>query len=177
MISDDDSGKQTGTRPAPKRAAAATGAKNGRGDTDAAPAGSDAGKGDQFTKPLPAAAAGVCDPAEAAQAKAPSINGLDHTTDIVFAAAPEPGSAQAPEALGDTPKPDHALLSRRTEAAVETAFNSLAHTVLAQNSRTLEDLVREMLEPMLKAWLDDNLPNLVERLVRAEIERVSRGRG
>jgi cell pole-organizing protein PopZ len=48
--------------------------------------------------------------------------------------------------------------------------------VLVQNARTLEDLVREMLRPMLKAWLDDNLPGMVERLVRAEIERVSRGR-
>ena len=51
-----------------------------------------------------------------------------------------------------------------------------AETVLVQNSRTLDDLVREMLRPMLKAWLDDNLPTLVERMVRAEIERVSRGR-
>jgi hypothetical protein len=49
--------------------------------------------------------------------------------------------------------------------------------VLVQNARTLEDLVREMLAPLLKTWLDDNLPGLVERLVRAEIERVSRGRG
>ena len=46
-----------------------------------------------------------------------------------------------------------------------------------QNARTLEDLVKEMLQPLLKTWLDDNLPGLVERLVRAEIERVSRGRG
>ena len=53
---------------------------------------------------------------------------------------------------------------------------SLAHTVLSQNARTLDDLVKEMLRPMLKSWLDDNLPSLVERLVRAEIERVSRGR-
>jgi uncharacterized protein len=67
------------------------------------------------------------------------------------------------------------LLSPRTTAAVDLAFNTLAQTVLVQNSRTLEDLVREMLKPMLKAWLDDNLPGLVERLVRAEIERVSRG--
>ena len=58
------------------------------------------------------------------------------------------------------------LLSRET----------LAQTVLVQNARTLEDLVREMLRPMLKTWLDDNLPGMVERLVRAEIERVSRGR-
>ncbi len=68
------------------------------------------------------------------------------------------------------------LLSRETTAAVDSAFNTLAQTVLVQNARTLEDLVREMLRPMLKSWLDDNLPGMVERLVRAEIERVSRGR-
>ncbi len=67
------------------------------------------------------------------------------------------------------------LISAATTAAVDSAFNALAQTVLVQNGRTLEDLVREMLRPMLKTWLDDNLPNLVERLVRAEIERVSRG--
>ena len=46
-----------------------------------------------------------------------------------------------------------------------------AHTVLTPERRTLEDLVKDMLRPMLKSWLDDNLPALVERLVRAEIER------
>jgi cell pole-organizing protein PopZ len=71
---------------------------------------------------------------------------------------------------------EHPLLSSFTTAAVDSAFNTLAHTVLVQNARTLEDLVREMLRPMLKSWLDDNLPGMVERLVRAEIERVSRGR-
>ena len=72
----------------------------------------------------------------------------------------------------EAPEP---LLSAEATAAVNSAFGTLAHTVLVQNARTLEDLVREMLRPMLKTWLDDNLPNLVERLVRAEIERVSRG--
>jgi uncharacterized protein len=72
---------------------------------------------------------------------------------------------------------EHALISDATTAAVDSAFNALAQTVLVQNGRTLEDLVREMLRPMLKVWLDDNLPSMVERLVRAEIERVSRGRG
>jgi cell pole-organizing protein PopZ len=71
---------------------------------------------------------------------------------------------------------DGRLLSSETSAAVDSAFNALAQTVLVQNARTLEDLVREMLRPMLKTWLDDNLPGMVERLVRAEIERVSRGR-
>jgi uncharacterized protein len=67
------------------------------------------------------------------------------------------------------------LMSSKTSAAVDSAFNALAQTVLVQNARTLEDLVREMLRPMLKVWLDDYLPGMVERLVRAEIERVSRG--
>jgi uncharacterized protein len=67
------------------------------------------------------------------------------------------------------------LMSSATSAAVDSAFNALAQP-LVHNARTLEDLVREMLRPMLKVWLDDNLPGMVERLVRAEIERVSRGR-
>ena len=75
------------------------------------------------------------------------------------------------------PRPgEEGLLSPGTTAAVERAFDRLAETILLQNSRTLENLVREMLRPMLKAWLDANLPDLVERLVRAEIERAARGR-
>ena len=81
-------------------------------------------------------------------------------------------AASAPQ-----PSPDRGLISSSTMAAVDSAFHSLSHTVLGQNARTLEDLVKEMLRPMLKSWLDDNLPSLVERIVRAEIERVSRGRG
>jgi cell pole-organizing protein PopZ len=79
------------------------------------------------------------------------------------------------ESAAAAPQPQQ-MLSRSTVSAVESAFNSLANTVLSNNARTLEDLVKEMLRPMLKSWLDDNLPNLVERIVKAEIERVSRGR-
>ena len=97
---------------------------------------------------------------------APSFRTIDAGSDVVFADKPEP----AP------PVPDRALISSATVPAVDSAFNALAQTVLGQNARTLEDLVREMLRPMLKSWLDDNLPGMVERIVRAEIERVSRGR-
>jgi uncharacterized protein len=83
----------------------------------------------------------------------------------------DPPSFSEPDA-----PPARPLMSHATMATVESAFNSLANTVLSQNARTLEDLVKEMLRPMLKAWIDDNLPNMVERIVRAEIERVSRGR-
>lgn len=82
----------------------------------------------------------------------------------------------ARQTLAQQMEMDRPLLSRQATAAVDTAFASLTHTVLSQNARTLDDLVKDMLRPMLKSWLDDNLPGLVERLVRAEIERVSRGR-
>jgi cell pole-organizing protein PopZ len=93
----------------------------------------------------------------------------DEDEDVPEAVAPEPRTPISQSI-------ERALISSSTSAAVDSAFNSLAHTVLVQNARTLEDLVREMLRPMLKSWLDDNLPGLVERLVRAEIERVSRGK-
>jgi cell pole-organizing protein PopZ len=98
------------------------------------------------------------------------------------AASPAPRAqhrqpAFEPPPLYESPAaPPQQMLSRSTVSAVESAFNTLANTVLSNNARTLEDLVKEMLRPMLKSWLDDNLPGLVERIVKAEIERVSRGR-
>jgi uncharacterized protein len=107
---------------------------------------------------------------------APSFRTIDGAADVVFSdRTPEP-AVRPPEEPRPQASPDRALISNATIAAVDSAFNSLAQTVLGNNARTLEDLVKEMLRPMLKAWLDDNLPNMVERIVRAEIERVSRGR-
>ena len=102
---------------------------------------------------------------------APGFRTIDGQPDVVFTEPPAaPPASEHPLLYEDR------LLSGSASAAVDSAFNSLAQTVLVHNARTLEDLVREMLRPMLKSWLDDNLPGLVERLVRAEIERVSRGR-
>lgn len=72
------------------------------------------------------------------------------------------------------PPAEEMLLSRATEASVGNAFTRLDSTVAQSSPKTLEDLAKEMLRPMLKTWLDDNLPPLVERLVQAEIERVTR---
>ncbi len=74
------------------------------------------------------------------------------------------------------PEDDGPLLSAESGSAISDAFGSLAQTFLAHNARTLEDVVTEMLQPMLKQWLDSNLPSIVERKVKEEIERVSRGR-
>jgi cell pole-organizing protein PopZ len=113
------------------------------------------------------------DPAPAAP-----FNKIEPADDIEFserAPAKARQPAYEPPPLESEP-PAQQILSRSTVSAVESAFNSLANTVLSNNARTLEDLVKEMLRPMLKSWLDDNLPGLVERIVKAEIERVSRGR-
>lgn len=67
------------------------------------------------------------------------------------------------------------LLSAPLGASVVSAFETLAATVVLENTPMLERIMRDLLRPMLKTWLDDNLPALVERLVRAEIERVARG--
>ena len=111
----------------------------------------------------------------------PSFMKVDPADDLEFTeatakAAPRRPAFEPPPAESLAAPPPPHILSRSTVSAVESAFNSLAHTVLSNNARTLEDLVKEMLRPMLKSWLDDNLPGLVERIVKAEIERVSRGR-
>jgi cell pole-organizing protein PopZ len=109
----------------------------------------------------------------------PQFRTIDGGSDLGFDEAQEPSSPPAAPFPPAPPRLDdyqERLLSNTAGAAVDSAFHALAQTVLSQNARTLEDLVRDMLRPMLKSWLDDNLPGMVERMVRAEIERVSRGR-
>jgi len=179
IIADDDATKAAkppaaGLPPAPPPAAMA----NSQNDVDAMLA--------QDEPPAAAPASDVLDLTEAMAAPAEepepeaTFRTIDAASDVVFTdRAPDPPPEPAriiEEPRGPPPALDSALISGSTMAAVNSAFNSLAHTVIGQNARTLEDLVKEMLRPMLKSWLDDNLPGLVDRIVRAEIERVSRGR-
>ena len=126
--------------------------------------------------------ADVLDLTESMAAPAPQppvFRTVDSQSDVFFseeADAPPPAPRMAEPRRPAPATTEMPLISSSTSAAVDSAFNTLAHTVLSQNARTLEDLVKEMMRPMLKSWLDDNLPGLVERVVRAEIERVSRGR-
>jgi hypothetical protein len=112
----------------------------------------------------------------------PSFKKVEPQDDLEFTEAAAAKTAyrapafEPPPFESPAPPSPQQILSRSTVSAVESAFSSLANTVLSNNARTLEDLVKEMLRPMLKSWLDDNLPGLVERIVKAEIERVSRGR-
>ena len=76
---------------------------------------------------------------------------------------PEPAAGEEP------------LISLQTNQAVSAAFDALSASLALQSAELAENVTREILRPMLKAWLDEHLPSLVERLVRAEIQRVARG--
>ena len=90
--------------------------------------------------------------------------------------AMEASTSTDPIALPDPP-PD--LVAPEAAAAAASSVDSLVRTLAAGRATrvyaggpTLEDMVRAELRPLLKEWLDTNLPPVVERLVRAEIERV-----
>jgi hypothetical protein len=180
--------------PAPPPPAPAADASNNQDDIDALLAGLDASTTEEEVRP-PQPDGDVLDLTdemalpEPEPEPAPQPTPLPHAAfqkpmedDVEFAEAVAAAKPRAPEPAYQPPpsswseEPQAPMMSRATVSAVESAFNSLANTVLSNNARTLEDLVKEMLRPMLKSWLDDNLPTLVERIVRQEIERVSRGR-
>jgi len=71
------------------------------------------------------------------------------------------------------------VMSGEASNAASAAFGRLGESLLSRalNDRPIEDLTRELLRSMLKQWLDDNLPEMVERLVREEIARVARRGG
>jgi cell pole-organizing protein PopZ len=68
-----------------------------------------------------------------------------------------------------------ALVSEAVSKSVSHSFADLSEMLLEKHGRDLDMMAEEMLRPMLQEWLDNNLPSLVERLVRGEIERIARG--
>ncbi len=98
------------------------------------------------------------------------------------APAPEP----EPEPMASVAE-DESLISNEALSASVSALNALRDSMTAAAPRpsasgidiafrsgtTVEDLVREALKPMLKDWLDHNLPALVESLVKKEISKLS----
>lgn len=99
-----------------------------------------------------------------------------HVDDIAedAAAAREPAAEAAlPEPVDAQTKP--AIISDQAGRQVAAAFGELSEAFAASRRRSFDEMAQEMLRPMLQDWLDNNLPTLVEKLVREEIERVARG--
>ncbi len=79
----------------------------------------------------------------------------------------------APQTVS-APAQDKSLISEAAEKQVAASFGSLSQALIEEQKRLLNEKMEAMLRPMLQEWLDTNLPPLVERLVREEIERVVR---
>ena len=90
----------------------------------------------------------------------------------------ETGPEPNPEATSPARRLDRELVAPETAAATASSVGQLVRTLTERavqvhpGGPTIEDVVRDEIRPILKDWLDVNLPPLVERLVRAEIERV-----
>jgi cell pole-organizing protein PopZ len=126
------------------------------------------------------------DEAPAAAAQPPSAQPA-HDDILVLDTAmivPEPAPHEAAPESEPPPQPPPAaarlpsLVEPEAAAATATSVGSLVRTLMERSTQvrsggpTIEDIVREEIRPLLKEWLNANLPLLVERLVRAEIERV-----
>ncbi|MDB5413471.1 MAG: hypothetical protein JWR10_1806 [Rubritepida sp.] len=100
-------------------------------------------------------------------------------------APPSPPPQPEPFLMSLEPlEPEAGLVHPTAAAATFAAFDQLSRVAAQDRSMTvsrggpsIEDVVREEIRPLLKAWLDEHLPRTVERLVRAEIERVMSRQG
>jgi len=82
-------------------------------------------------------------------------------------------------AYSNSDSDESSLMSPHTEAAASAVLAGFTSSITSRTGfagNTVEDVVRELLRPMLRDWMDQNLPTLVERLVEAEIERLARRR-
>jgi cell pole-organizing protein PopZ len=86
-----------------------------------------------------------------------------------------PGESPPRAVASDAPSARPAIVSEHTGRQVAAAFGELSDAFASRSKKTFDEMAEEMLRPMLQDWLDNNLPTLVERLVREEIERVARG--
>jgi uncharacterized protein len=93
-------------------------------------------------------------------------------------AAEAPAPVQAPiQPAAETPaQPPEPIVSEEVAEASRARLDTLSRLIVKPDvvgSDTLEGLVREMLKPMLREWLDANLPELVETMVAKEIARIT----
>ncbi len=90
---------------------------------------------------------------------------------------PPPRAYEPPPAFDEPVGRDEPLVGAPAASSAASSFGALERSILMPAAgRTLEDVVREMLRPMLKAWLDEHLPAIVEAQVSAEVERIARQR-
>jgi cell pole-organizing protein PopZ len=111
-------------------------------------------------------------PVRAPEPSQPAFQALDGGR--AHESAPVRSHEAAPVRSADT-GPRSAIISETAGRQVAAAFEELSDAFTASRKRSYDEIAEEIMRPMLQEWLDNNLPLLVERLVREEIERVARG--
>lgn len=124
------------------------------------------------------------DGTEAADDEIELVDGMDIIFDEIEEElpAPEPEvSAKAEPEVSLEPAPTPVvhrsrvenLISNQAATSVSESFSNLSGLVVSSQAKTMEDLLKEMMRPMLQSWLDQNLPTMVEKMVAVEIRRLS----
>jgi cell pole-organizing protein PopZ len=88
--------------------------------------------------------------------------------------AAAPRHAPQPEWNPPPQQPSRPLVSDPVASQTSNALGRLMGSMITNSGNTLDDVVRELLKPLLKEWLDVNLPSLVEAEVAKEIDRIRR---
>ncbi|HEY0623615.1 DUF2497 domain-containing protein [Sphingomonas sp.] len=99
--------------------------------------------------------------------------------EILELSEPAPAESLPPEESAQAEAPAEPILSATTAQASRGPLEALSRLIVKPDvagSDTLEGLVRELLRPMLREWLDANLPRMVEEMVQREIARITAGR-
>lgn len=108
--------------------------------------------------------------------KVESLGDLDVYTPSVSEEPEIPAYEPPPPAPAPTVEVGDGLVGAVAASAAASAFGQLSRSIqMPAEGRTLEDVVRELLRPLLKQWLDENLPGIVQQTVDKEVERIARG--
>lgn len=155
---------------------------DGPAEAEAAPEPAPAPEPVQAFEPAPEPEAPAEDVLELTDRVTPeteTVGDIEAYTQAEPAPEPEPEPEPPPPAAKPAvaARDDERLVSEPSASAAAAAFSSLSEAIaMPAAGRTLEDVVRELLRPLLKAWLDENLPRIVEAKVAEEVERIARSR-
>jgi hypothetical protein len=128
----------------------------------------------QAFEPAPEPAEDVLELTDRVAPETETVGDIEAYTRVEPEPEPEPPPPPKPAPVA---RDDERLVSEPSASAAAAAFGQLSEVIaMPPGGHTLEDVVRELLRPLLKAWLDENLPRIVEAKVAEEVERIARSR-
>lgn len=131
----------------------------------------------QAFEPAPEPVEDVLELTERVTPQPETVGDIEAYTEAKLEPEPEPPPPAPKPAPAPVARDDDRLVSEPIASAAAAAFGQLSEAIaMPPGGHTLEDVVRELLRPLLRAWLDENLPRIVEAKVAEEVERIARSR-